>query len=96
MKPKGWVMLDTGAVDALRDGKSLLPVGVKTISGDFERGDAVEIKAPSGEILGVGLIAYSADDARQLLGRRSNEIMEILGFAGRKELVHRNDMALAS
>jgi glutamate 5-kinase len=94
MKPKGWVMLDNGALDALRDGKSLLPVGVKTISGDFERGDAVEIKAPDGTTLGVGLTAYSAYDAKQLLGKRSSEIMEILGFAGRKELVHRNDMAL--
>jgi glutamate 5-kinase len=96
MKPKGWVMLDDGAVDALRSGKSLLPVGVRAISGDFERGDAIEIKAPNGDILGVGLSAYSAHDAKKLLGKRSNDIIDILGFAGRKELVHRNDMALVS
>ncbi len=96
MQPKGCVHLDEGASAALRQGKSLLPVGVRSISGDFARGDAVEIKTQNGETLGIGLCAYGAGDAEKIIGKRSAEIAEILGYAGRKELVHRNDMALTS
>ena len=94
MAPRGTLTLDDGARAALSKGKSLLPIGVKALEGQFIRGDAVHIKDQSGTILGVGLSAYDAQDAAKIIGKHSDEIAEILGFKGRKELVHRNDMAL--
>lgn len=90
----GSVTVDTGAETALKNGKSLLPAGVTTIEGEFDRGDAVLIKNLSGSILGKGLIAYSAADARRILGKKSKEIEQILGFKRRDVLIHRDDMAL--
>lgn len=94
LNPKGSIIVDEGALKALQTGKSLLPIGVKTIEGIFERGDAVTIKAPDGQEIGIGLSAYSQSDAEKIIGRRSDEIKNILGYAGREELIHRNDMAL--
>jgi glutamate 5-kinase len=94
LKPMGEVTLDAGAVAALGRGKSLLPAGVRAVSGAFERGDAVLIKGPDGRVVGKGLSAYSARDAARLLGKRSDEIPAILGFEGRPELIHRDDMTL--
>ena len=94
MAPRGTLTLDDGARAALSKGKSLLPIGVKALEGQFIRGDAVHIKDQSGTILGVGLSAYDAQDAAKIIGKHSDEIAEILGYKGRKELVHRNDMAL--
>ena len=93
--PAGQVFLDAGAEKALLSGKSLLPAGVTRIDGSFGRGDAVIIRASDGRDLGRGLIAYSADDARRIIGKRSSEIAKILGFEGRDTLIHRDDMALA-
>jgi glutamate 5-kinase len=92
--PAGSVVIDNGAVAALKSGKSLLPAGVKQIDGRFERGDAVLIKDPNGGIIGKGLIAYSSDDAMRILGKQSQEIELILGFRRRNVLVHRDDMVL--
>lgn len=92
--PVGTVVIDAGAERALLAGKSLLPAGVKRLDGDFDRGDAVIIRAEDGREIGRGLIAYGKSDAARIMGRRSAEIAEILGFAGRDELVHRDDMAL--
>ena len=94
MKPRGEVTLDAGAVAALRQGKSLLPAGVTGVSGRFGRGDAVAILGPDGAAEGVGLIRYTADEARAIAGRRSGDIEGILGYAGRGPMVHRDDMAL--
>ncbi|MBX2833480.1 MAG: glutamate 5-kinase [Micavibrio sp.] len=94
MSPKGSVTVDAGALSALQSGKSLLPVGINVVSGKFKRGDAVEIKAPDGKVLGLGLSAYDAENAALIIGKRSKEIANILGYAGRIELIHRNDMAL--
>lgn len=94
LKPTGAVTVDDGALAALGRGKSLLPAGVRAVSGDFERGDAVLIKGPDGRVVGKGLSAYSAAAATQILGKRSDEIQAILGFEGRPELVHRDDMTL--
>jgi glutamate 5-kinase len=93
--PAGQVFVDAGAEKALQSGKSLLPAGVTRIDGAFGRGDAVIIRAADGRDLGRGLIAYSADDARRIIGKRSSEIAKILGYEGRDTLVHRDDMALA-
>ena len=94
LEPKGILFLDTGATDAIRTGKSLLPAGVKKIEGVFERGDAVVMRAPDGGELGRGLIGYDSTEAALLAGKSSRDIEKILGYAGRAELIHRDDMAL--
>ena len=94
MKPKGGVTLDTGAVRALLDGKSLLPAGVKSTIGAFERGDPVAINDPDGHQLGLGLIRYTAQETRTIQGHQSHEILDLLGYSGRAALIHRDDMAL--
>ncbi len=94
LKPKGVITIDDGAEKALRKGKSLLPAGVKKISGRFERGDAVTINNINDEYIGIGLIAYSSDDSKLIIGKHSTEIIDILGFEGREELIHRDDMVI--
>jgi len=95
LEPKGAVIIDKGAADALGSGKSLLPAGVTGLEGSFERGDAVVIKTVDGAELGRGLVAYDDDEARRLLGRKSGEIEAILGYRGDPELIHRDDMVLS-
>ena len=94
LHPSGIVYVDDGAADALKTGKSLLPAGVKAVEGRFDRGDAVLIKTLKDKLLGKGLIAYSADDATRILGRKSQEIEQILGFKRRDVLIHRDDLVL--
>jgi glutamate 5-kinase len=94
MKPRGTVSLDAGAVAALYGGKSLLPAGVRAVSGSFGRGEPVQIAGPAGEDLGKGLIRYTADEARAIAGHRTAEIEGILGYPGRTVLIHRDDMAI--
>ena len=95
LEPKGALHVDDGAARAIRDGKSLLPAGVKNVEGAFERGDVVLLRAPDGEEIGRGLAAYDAAEAQMIAGRSSRDIEAILGFAGRAEMVHRDDMTLA-
>jgi glutamate 5-kinase len=94
LEPKGTLTIDAGAVAALRGGKSLLPAGVIRIDGMFARGDAVVIRGPDGAEIGRGLVAYDADDALKIKGRSSADILSILGFAGRTEMVHRDDLVV--
>ncbi|WBU61112.1 glutamate 5-kinase [Paracoccus albus] len=94
MKPKGEFIIDAGAATALKGGKSLLPAGVTRVLGDFGRGEPVSVLGPSGETLARGLTRYTSDEARAIAGHRSEEIAEILGFAGRAALVHRDDMVV--
>ncbi len=94
LEPKGVLAVDGGAAKALCNGKSLLLAGVKRVEGRFERGDAVSIRTLDGAELGRGLAAYDHAQAASLMGRKSSEISEILGYRGRAELVHRDDMAL--
>ena len=96
LEPKGVLHLDAGAASAIRSGKSLLPAGVKRIEGVFERGDAVVMRAPDGGELGRGLIGYDSSETMLLAGRSSRDIVELLGYDGRAELIHRDDMALGS
>ena len=95
LEPKGTLTLDAGAVSALRRGKSLLPAGITRVDGAFGRGDAVLIRGPDGAEVGRGLVAYDADEAEKIRGKPSGEIQVILGFAGRAEMIHRDDMVLA-
>ena len=94
LKPRGTLTVDDGARRALASGRSLLPAGVTAVNGDFERGDAVRVVDGAGHELGRGLIAYPADEARAIAGRRSDAIEGILGYRGRDEMVHRDDLAL--
>ena len=91
---RGSVSVDAGAVRALRSGKSLLPAGCVAVEGHFERGDTLRILGPEGEDLGRGLVAFDHADAAAILGRRTHEIEAILGYTGRKELIHRDHMVL--
>ncbi|MGE0628945.1 MAG: glutamate 5-kinase [Hyphomicrobiaceae bacterium] len=95
LEPHGSVYVDAGAELALSQGKSLLPAGVTRLEGHFDRGEAVVIRSSQGREIGRGLIAYARADAQQIIGRRSSEIVEILGHRGRTELIHRDDMALS-
>jgi glutamate 5-kinase len=94
LEPHGAVVIDAGAVKALRLGRSLLPAGVVRVEGAFSRGDAVIVRGPDGAEVGRGLIAYDAADAERIKGRSSAAVLEILGFTGRTEIVHRDDLVL--
>jgi glutamate 5-kinase len=94
LEPRGTLHIDAGAVAALRRGASLLPAGVKRVDGLFQRGDAVLVRDMDGVEIGRGLVAYDADDAAKIIGRSSADILSILGFSGRTEIVHRDDLVL--
>jgi glutamate 5-kinase len=94
MKPRGEVTVDAGAVTALKAGKSLLPAGVRSVSGAFGRGDPVAIIGPDGATLGKGLVRYTLAEARLIAGHKSGEIPALLGYAGRAALIHRDDMVM--
>lgn len=94
LKPVGALTVDAGAEAALLGGKSLLPAGVTGVEGRFERGDSVAVLSPDGREIGRGLVAYSAADAARILGRKSRDIEAVLGYLGREELIHRDDLVL--
>ena len=94
LKPKGVITVDEGAARALAAGRSLLPAGVTAVEGRFERGDAVRVQSADGRELGRGLIAYSAEEALAIAGRRTESIGELIGYRGRDELIHRDDLVL--
>jgi glutamate 5-kinase len=90
----GVVRIDAGAARALRRGSSLLPAGVIAVEGVFERGDPVLVKDSDGHDLAKGLSAYDSEDARRILGHNTKAIAELLGYPGRDELIHRDDLVL--
>ncbi len=94
LEPRGALTIDAGARRALSRGRSLLPAGIKAVEGAFQRGDAVAVKVEGGAEAGRGLIAYSAADARRIAGHNSREIERILGYRGRAEMIHRDDLVL--
>ena len=96
LNPAGSVTIDAGAVRALHKGTSLLPAGVTAVDGEFERGDPVVVRDANGREVARGLAAYSAGAARRIEGRKSDAIAEILGYRGREELIHRDDLALTA
>ena len=95
LEPKGVLHVDAGAVRAMQSGKSLLPAGVTRVEGAFERGDAVVLRGPDGGEVGRGLVAYDATEAVAMIGLSSKDIPSVIGYVGRAEIVHRDDMALA-
>ncbi len=94
LAPLGRIIVDAGAARALAQGRSLLPAGVRALEGAFERGDAVEVRGPDGTQLARGLCAYASADAARIIGHRSEEIEAILGWRGRDEIIHRDDLVL--
>ena len=94
LNTKGTIAIDDGAITALKNGKSLLPAGVIKLSGDFSRGDMVSITDGNDNKLGQGVIAFDMENCRKIIGKRSADIAEILGYAGRSEMIHRDDMIL--
>jgi glutamate 5-kinase len=94
LKPVGSVVIDAGAAKALADGRSLLPAGVTAVEGSFRRGDPIAVKDGDGRVLARGLSAYDSDDADRIRGHKSREIEAILGYRGRDEMIHRDDLVL--
>ena len=96
-KPKGIITLDKGAVKAiLKRGKSLLPSGIVRVDGEFQIGVSVQFKGESNEILGIGLVNYSAEDIREIMGLRSGMIKKRLGYKPFDEVIHRNNLAITT
>ena len=94
LRPAGALTIDAGALRALLDGRSLLPAGVTGTRGRFERGDTVSVVSAEGAEVARGIIAYSDADAARIMGRRSAEIAQLLGFRGRDEMIHRDNLVL--
>jgi glutamate 5-kinase len=94
LQPSGAITIDAGALQALRTGKSLLPAGVIAVSGRFSRGDTVSVLDRDGNEIARGMIAFSDRDAARIIGKRSADIEAVLGFRGRTEMIHRDDLVL--
>jgi glutamate 5-kinase len=94
LNPVGVLIVDDGAAQALKRGKSLLPAGIAAIEGEFERGDAVIVRTRAGAEAARGLTAYSSADIRRIAGHKSGEFAAILGYRGRDEVIHRDDLVL--
>lgn len=94
MKPRGKIVIDNGAQNALLVGKSLLPAGIMSLSGVFGRGDMVEIIGLNGDIVARGLVRYNSSEGMKIKGKKSKEIKDILGYTARAAFIHRDDMVL--
>ncbi len=94
LNPKGILFIDEGAEKALDEGNSLLPIGVRSLEGEFDRGDVVLIKNRYEEAIGIGISAFASNEAFLIIGRRGEDIPNILDYAGRTEIIHRNDLVL--
>jgi|TARA_B100001750_G_C15480800_1_gene585297 glutamate 5-kinase len=92
MQPPGNIIVDKGAASAIQNKKSLLPAGITKVEGNFERGDSVIIKKIDGTEIARGLTNYSSKDAKLLVGKKSQEIKKILGYSGREELIHKDNL----
>ena len=95
LEPAGRLTVDAGAVGALMSGKSLLPAGVKLVTGNFSRGDTIAVISPEGREIARGLVAYDAADAVRIAGLKSSEIASVLGYEARSAMVHRDDLVMS-
>ncbi|RWN59010.1 glutamate 5-kinase [Mesorhizobium sp.] len=95
LEPAGRLTVDAGAIGALLSGKSLLPAGVKLVSGNFSRGDTVAILSPEGREIARGLVAYDAADAVRIAGLKTAEIETVLGYEARSAMIHRDDLVVS-
>ncbi|MCR6635317.1 glutamate 5-kinase [Devosia sp.] len=92
----GTIQVDAGAARALNQGRSLLPIGVTKITGEFERGDTVAITDPDGREIARGLSGFDSDDARLIIGKRSDVVIELLGAGSRAAMIHRDNLVLTA
>jgi glutamate 5-kinase len=90
--PKGVLMIDDGAKKALQNGKSLLAAGIKNVSGKFQKGDHIRIIDNRRKEFARGLISFSSDEVKKIMGNHSNNIKKILGYISKSEVVHKDDM----
>ena len=94
LQPQGSIDVDGGASAALYSGKSLLAAGIVSVSGDFARGDLISVRGKGGLAIGRGLVNYSSSDIAAIAGRKSSEIRNILGYTGRDEVIHADDLVM--
>ena len=94
LTPRGTIGVDAGAATALRSGKSLLPAGVVAVDGLFDRGDLIAVEDQAGRTIGHGLSSYSAADAAKIKGHKSREIETMLGYRGRDEMIHADNLVV--
>ena len=92
LHPSGTIIVDRGAEKAILSNKSLLPAGVIEIKGKFNRGDVITINNNKNQKIGIGVTAYDSSDASKIIGKNSKEIIVILGFEGRDEIIHKDDL----
>ena len=90
--PKGWVVIDNGALNAIKNGKSLLPAGVKKINGVFEKGDHILVKDQNNTECARGLTSFSSTEIEKIKGSHSSKIINILGYSGGEEIIHKDDL----
>ncbi len=95
LQTRGKLALDDGAVKVLRQGgRSLLPVGVKAVTGQFRRGEMVSCTDLAGKEIARGLVNYDADEARAIAGRSSDRISDVLGYVSDEEMIHRDNLVV--
>jgi glutamate 5-kinase len=94
LRPNGSITIDAGAVQALRSGRSLLPAGVTAVHGRFARGDTVSVLDPDGVEIARGMAAYNDEEATRIRGKRSADIEALVGFRGRAEMIHRDNLVI--
>ena len=92
LHPSGTIIVDSGAIKAIKNNKSLLPTGVVEIKGRFNRGDVISIVNIENAKIGIGVIAYDSNDSKKIIGKNSKDIKKILGYEGRDELIHKDDL----
>ena len=96
LKPSGSIIIDAGAKNAILKNKSLLPAGVIDVKGRFKRGDVISILVENGQKVAIGISAYDYNDAKKIIGKKSKEIYKVLGFEGREEVVHKDNLVKLS
>ena len=90
----GKIIIDKGASIALKKGSSLLPSGVLQVKGQFIRGDIVEILTEDKKLVGKGIVLYDIEEAKLIIGKKTSEFIKILGYIGKEELIHRDNLIL--
>ena len=92
LHPSGFIKIDDGANQAIKNNKSLLPAGVTEVGGKFSRGDVISVYFPKKEKIAIGISAYDINEVKKIIGKKSKEIPSILGDEGRDEIIHKDDL----
>ena len=92
MHPSGIIIVDNGALKAILQNKSLLPAGILDVKGKFNRGDVISIVSLNNNKIGIGVSAYDSSEAKKIIGKNTKDISMILGYGGRDEMIHKDDL----